>query len=412
MGTSVVEETSQWWLLPADDAVRLLAAAQELSQLRDLEGVMAIVRRHARELMRADGVTFVLRDGEQVYYADEDAIAPLWKGRRFPRESCISGWVMDHKQSLAIADVFADSRVPFEAYRPTFVKSLLMVPIRREDPVGAIGAYWATKHQADDRERLVLETLAGFAAVAVANAELYQRAQAALHSRDDWIGIASHELRTPLTPMKLELGAIKRAITRGVTPTELAPRIDRAERNVNRLVRLIEQLLDYSRFANGGLDLEPEPFDFVTLAKEVCDRLQPRGAPGAAGITFSAPPSLVGTWDPLRAEEVLVNLVSNAVKYGQDGPIRVEVSPAGTGVRVVVTDAGIGIAPDDQERVFQPFARMARSHQGVGLGLWIVRKIVQAHQGSMDLQSALGRGTSVTVVLPSLPAVAPPTGPG
>src|SRR5690348_847671 len=110
MAASIVEGSSQWWLLPAEDAVRLLAAANELSHLRELRGVMEIVRRHARELMHADGVTFVLREGEQVYYADEDAIAPLWKGRRFPRETCVSGWVMDHKQSVAISDVYADPR--------------------------------------------------------------------------------------------------------------------------------------------------------------------------------------------------------------------------------------------------------------------------------------------------------------
>jgi len=118
---------------------------------------MAVVRRHARTLTKADGVTFVLREGQQVFYADEDAIAPLWKGRRFPIDACVSGWAMLHRQVVAIADVYEDERVPITAYHPTFVKSMLMVPIGRQQPIGAIGAYWASKHQIDSRELTLLE---------------------------------------------------------------------------------------------------------------------------------------------------------------------------------------------------------------------------------------------------------------
>lgn len=143
--------------LAADDTAILLSAVEELSQLRDLQGVMAVVRRHARTLTKADGVTFVLREGQQVFYADEDAIAPLWKGRRFPIDACVSGWAMLHRQVVAIADVYEDERVPITAYHPTFVKSMLMVPIGRQQPIGAIGAYWASKHQIDSRELTLLE---------------------------------------------------------------------------------------------------------------------------------------------------------------------------------------------------------------------------------------------------------------
>src|ERR1051325_508535 len=106
---------------------RLLDAVQELSLARDLETVMSVVRRTARELTGADGATFVLRDGDKCFYAEENAIAPLWKGQRFPMSACISGWTMLNKQSAIIEDIYADSRVPADAYRPTFVKSLVMV---------------------------------------------------------------------------------------------------------------------------------------------------------------------------------------------------------------------------------------------------------------------------------------------
>ena len=151
----------------------LVEVVQDLSLARDLATVMEIVRRAARALTGADGATFVLRDGDQCYYAAEDAISPLWLGRRFPMSICISGWVMRNKQPAVIEDVFADSRIPTEAYRPTFVRSLAMVPIRTRDPVGAIGNYWATQYQPDPHQVKVLQALADTTAVALENVRGY-----------------------------------------------------------------------------------------------------------------------------------------------------------------------------------------------------------------------------------------------
>ena len=144
------------------DAVQALAAGRELSQ------VMRIVRQSARELTAADGVTFVLRDGDRCYYAEENAIAPLWKGKRFPMSECISGWVMLNAQPVAIADIYDDPRVSHAAYRPTFVKSLAMTPVRDVDPIAAIGAYWARRHEATEMEMRVLKVLADASALALA----------------------------------------------------------------------------------------------------------------------------------------------------------------------------------------------------------------------------------------------------
>ncbi|MEI9906442.1 MAG: GAF domain-containing protein [Asticcacaulis sp.] len=125
---------------------------QALSQARDIDAIGAIVRTAARELTGADGATFVLRDGDKCHYADEDAIEPLWKGRRFPLEMCISGWVMLNAKPVMIEDIYLDERIPAEAYRPTFVKSLAMVPVRRQAPIAAIGNYWASNRRASDEE--------------------------------------------------------------------------------------------------------------------------------------------------------------------------------------------------------------------------------------------------------------------
>jgi diguanylate cyclase (GGDEF)-like protein len=161
----------------------LLRVVQELSLARDLAAVQAIVRCGARALTGCDGATFVLREESRCYYADEDAIAPLWKGMRFPLESCISGWAMLHRQPAVVPDIYRDSRVPHEAYRPTFVKSLVMVPIRTSEPIGAIGNYWATEHEATPEEVQLLQALADSTSVAIENVLLYQSLEQRVQQR-------------------------------------------------------------------------------------------------------------------------------------------------------------------------------------------------------------------------------------
>ena len=144
---------------------------------------MAIVRHTARELTGADGATFVLRDGEFCHYADEEAIAPLWKGQRFPLKTCISGWAMLNRQPVVIEDIYKDSRIPADAYRPTFVKSLAMVPIRAAEPIGAIGNYWATKRQPTAEEVELLQALANTTAVVMENVQVYKELEQRVKDR-------------------------------------------------------------------------------------------------------------------------------------------------------------------------------------------------------------------------------------
>src|SRR5580658_9796329 len=153
---------------------RLVGVVQELSMARSLPAIMEIVRTAARQLTGADGATFVLREGDNCFYAEEDAIAPLWKGKRFPMSICISGWVMLNREPAVIPDIYRDSRVPTEAYRPTFVKSLAMVPIRTAQPLGAIGNYWATARQPTEQEVALLAALADTTSVAMENVRLYE----------------------------------------------------------------------------------------------------------------------------------------------------------------------------------------------------------------------------------------------
>lgn len=148
---------------------RLLHVVQELSAARNLDTVMDIVRHSVRDLTGSDGATFVLRENDFCYYAEEDAISPLWKGNRFPLETCISGWVMLNRKPAIIEDIYVDSRIPLDAYKRTFVKSLATVPIKTNNPIGAIGCYWSERHIATPEQIKVLQVLADTAAIAMEN---------------------------------------------------------------------------------------------------------------------------------------------------------------------------------------------------------------------------------------------------
>jgi two-component sensor histidine kinase len=152
----------------AADVAALAAAMRRLSNARSLTEIMDVVTHAARTLLQADGATFVLRDGDRCFYADEDAVSPLWKGRRFPMSACVSGWCMIHGEPVRIPDIYKDPRVPADAYRPTFVRSLMMVPVRPEAPIAAMGVYWSVVRQATPAELERLQTLASSAELAVA----------------------------------------------------------------------------------------------------------------------------------------------------------------------------------------------------------------------------------------------------
>jgi hypothetical protein len=158
----------------ASEAAGLLGIVRRLARARTQEEIMTVVSHGVRALLDADGATFVLRDGDRCYYAEEDAISPLWKGRRFPMKACVSGWCMQHRQPVAIADIYQDARVPPDAYRPTFVRSLAMAPVGADEPLAALGAYWSEVRQPTPEELERLKTIADAAALAVANVQLRQ----------------------------------------------------------------------------------------------------------------------------------------------------------------------------------------------------------------------------------------------
>lgn len=154
------------------DVAAIVAVVRRLSIARSVQEIMETVTHPARTLLRAGGVTFVLRDGDLCYYAEEDSISPLWKGKRFPMDACISGWCMKERRGIAIRDIYDDPRIPHDVYRPTFVRSLAMVPVRQEDPIAAMGAYWPEVREPTKEELELLQTIANAASLGLMNVQL------------------------------------------------------------------------------------------------------------------------------------------------------------------------------------------------------------------------------------------------
>jgi PAS domain S-box-containing protein len=230
---------------------------------------------------------------------------------------------------------------------------------------------------------------------------LYREAQEATRVREDFLSMAGHELRTPLTTLQFQFHSLKRRIASGQA-AKAAELVDRAVAQLFRLTRLTEELLDVTRITSGRLDLDLEETDLSEVAREAAERFRDAAARAGCEIRIAAPPGVRGTWDRSRLDQVVTNLVSNAVKFGKGKPIEVCVEPDTSWARFTVRDEGIGISPEDQAKIFERFERAVsrRSYGGMGLGLWIARQIVDAHGGKIAVSSEPGKGSMFRVELP------------
>jgi PAS domain S-box-containing protein len=237
---------------------------------------------------------------------------------------------------------------------------------------------------------------------AVEEREKTGRANEALRERDEFISVAAHELRTPVTALTLKLQSLERA----VNIREAKPgRLEGAIRQTDRLARLIDRLLDVSHIAQQGLRMSREKFDLAALVRQVVDDFRDPAAQAGTALELEIDEPVEGVWDRLRIEQVLVNILSNALKYGAGKPVSLRVESDPDGVRVTVADRGIGIAAGDAGRLFGKFQRAAsiRHYGGMGLGLYITRHIVEAHGGTITVESEQGQGSTFVVELPRFP---------
>ena len=230
--------------------------------------------------------------------------------------------------------------------------------------------------------------------------------QHAVKMRDDFMSIVAHELRTPLNTLFLESQLRRMQLGRGNMAAFDAPQLEamfaRDDRQIRNMVRLIEDMLDVSRIRSGTLSVRPVKTELSMLLQRVIDDLAQQAAAVGSTITLHAPQPVDGWWDEFRIEQVVVNLLTNALRYGSGKPVEVSLSPTPGGAHLSVRDHGIGISAEDQQRIFQQFERAGggRSVDGLGLGLFITQQLVEAHGGSISVHSEPGRGSVFSLDLP------------
>lgn len=402
---------------------QLVTIIQELSLARDTTTVMALVRHAARVLTGADGASIVLREGNQCYYADEEAIGPLWRGQRFPMTACISGWTMLHQEQAIIEDIYSDPRIPAAAYQPTFVHSLVMVPMQTVAPIGALGTYWAQRHQATQEEVMVLQILAHSTAVALdkihldtERQRLVREIQHAQHLRrthtelERFASQAAHDLQEPVQTARMFLRLLQLCLQRG-DQAEAQELLSVSLRELGSMEQLIDALLTYARVGQPSLAIAAVACERVFT--HVLTMLHERIMAQQAVITHDALPIVQA--DATHLSRVFQNLLSNALKFhGAQAPrIHVSARREADAWVFAVQDHGIGMAPADTERIFAPFQRLhpRQAYEGTGLGLAICKRIIEAHGGYIWVTSAPGQGTTVFFTIPerARPPARPPT---
>ena len=226
----------------------------------------------------------------------------------------------------------------------------------------------------------------------------------AVRVRDDFMSMVSHELRNPLNTLFLQAQLRKRMAAAGRLPSESDFRqmVSRDEQQITTMIRLLDDILDVSRVRTGKLAMSPAPMDLADLARRTVEAMQEQARNASTPLSLEAPPTLQLQGDAHRLQQVLVNLLTNALRYGQSRPVVVRVRATADEALLSVQDQGQGIAPADQQRIFEQFERAedARDVPGLGLGLYISREIVQAHGGRLELRSAPREGAEFTVRLP------------
>lgn len=233
-----------------------------------------------------------------------------------------------------------------------------------------------------------------------------QELQRSLRMRDEFMSLVAHELRTPLNTLFLETQMRSLQLKRGNTAAfggqQMEAMVQRDERQIKSMIRLIDDMLDVSRMRSGKLSIRPAKVELMTLLERVVSDLSLQAATTGSSLTLRPHEGVDGCWDEFRVEQVIVNLLTNALRYGCGQPVEVSVERSGEMVRIDVRDQGKGIAPSDLERIFEPYERGARNGEpkGLGLGLYISRQLAISHGGELRVASKPGEGSVFSLILP------------
>ncbi|MCP5496620.1 MAG: HAMP domain-containing histidine kinase [Leptospiraceae bacterium] len=362
---------------------QLVDTIQKLSLANDIESIIKVVRSAARELTNADGATFVLRDENMCYYVDEDAIGPLWKGHRFPIEACISGWVMLNKKPAVIMDIFKDGRVPIDAYRPTFVKSLVMVPIRTIEPIGAIGNYWADYQMPSAEKVTLLQALADITTVSIENISIRNKLEEKLTERnqmldqlkkqkqqlEEFTHIISHNLRAPLSNLLI----LNDMIHKSDFVDDKLRYLEKQGKVVNLLHETFEELVDASQ-VRMDFSIEKEYLDLNQSMDKAIHLLEGEIIESKANIFYDFTLTKSVHFPKKYMDSIIFNLLSNAIKYG----LGIDLNKHG-------------------DKIFKLRKTFHANPQAKGFGLFITKTQLEAMGGDITVRSIYGQGSTFIV---------------
>ena len=415
-------------------------AMEALAGARSLDAVTHVLRAFARRAVGADGIAIVLRDEDQCHYIAEDSMEPLWAGQRFPAATCVSGWAMEHGQTAVIPDVFDDPRVPIEAYRTTFVRSMLMVPIGRIEPIAALGAYWSEFGQPTDNEIALLEALARAASTAIENGRLFaslealngqldqrvrERTTELERSQDnlrhvqklDMLGLltghVAHDFNNFLMPIVAGLDLI---LLGKRTPESIERHATIAMQAAESAQTLVQRLLTFARRQPLAAKAVELPGLLAGMQALLTSTLGPR-----INLSIDLPRRLPAVHaDAHQLEVAILNLAVNSRDAMPDGgtlslsaearmgDLPEELAP-GHYVCLTVADDGAGMSPSVREAAMEPFFTTKPSGHGTGLGLSMVHGLTGQLGGTLEIDSAVGKGTSIRMWLPVARMTAPKT---
>jgi predicted ATPase/signal transduction histidine kinase len=286
-------------------------------------------------------------------------------------------------------------------------KSVLCLPLLRNNSIiGIIYLENQFMHGTFQKEKLsTLELLTAQISISIENSRLYDRSQKSVMMRDQFLSIASHELRTPLTSLLLQIQMRKRKVENQTGPVsleELKKYIEKDERQVLKLSHLVDEMLDVSRINSDSLKLNKENVNLTALTQEVVSQMRPQFIAANQEITVLPSKDVHCPCDAARIEQAIVNLLTNSIKYGEGKPVEIQVTKDNKNAWISVKDVGKGVSLSNHERIFQQYERVLSINEasGLGLGLYISRRIIEYHNGTLLLESKLGEGSIFTISLP------------
>jgi len=384
----------------------LLVVSRVLTSTLDLPTLLELIVNSAHELTDSEASSILLLDSKsgELYFEAASGGAESIKRVVVPLDSSIAGWVCRSGAPLLISDTSQDQRFykQADAESSYTTRSILAVPLKVKDKV--IGCLEAVNKRvggtfgADDTETLT--TLAAQAAVAIQNARLFEQS--------DQISEMVHELRTPLTGI---VAYSELLMHPSIKPEMIADSVRTIYDEATRLGHFINDFLDLARLESGRTRIANQPVDMSRLVHEVVVLMRPQAAERNLTLTDQVSASLpMVKGDPQRLKQVLINLTSNAIKYNREGgQVSICVDMEGKYLRVQVKDTGQGIAADALPHLFEKFYRVPDAEgwaQGTGLGLSIVKQLIEAHGGRIEVESQVGVGTTMTILLPLSPSPA------